>query len=82
MRSSGLPSWSNQPVSTIGRILASTLLFLFALGFLGFVLIAINGELRALSASPASAFGILFVVPFLYSMAVKGKYPRHWLPWK
>ena len=82
MRLPDYPAWSNQSVSRLGRVLASVLLFLFMLGLLGLVLAIVDTHSKAISVAPGSIFGILILLPFLYSMAVKGKYPRHWLPWK
>jgi hypothetical protein len=82
MRGSSLPTWSQQPVSTLGRILAATLLALFALGFVGLTVAVITDGVGSLRIASGSLLGAIYVFPFLYSMAFKGQYPRHWLPWK
>jgi len=84
MNSSQLPAWSDQPVSAVGRILASILLAIFAVMFLGCVAVAVTGgpNLLGLGISSGSLLGAIYVFPFLYCMAAKGRYPRHWLPWR
>ena len=77
-----IPTWSNQPVSGLGRFLAWFLLGLFFLALAGYAFAAILGDPINIELSSGSLLGAIYVFPFLWRMAVRGKYPAGWFPWR
>jgi hypothetical protein len=77
-----VPTWSNQPVSGCGRLLAAFLLTLFFLALAGYAIAAILGDRISIQLSSGALLGAIYVFPFLWHMAVRGKYPTGWFPWQ